>query len=154
MRRTDCDSDARPCFDFINRGDRPVLNYRIGCGLFAVVTIACVAEFPSQAAGQEKLSNFMKVKLDHAQKTLEGLSKADFDLIVKHSQAISLLCEDELWMVIQTPEYRERSKEFQRSINAITDAARKKNLEGATLAYVDATLKCVSCHKYIRQVRP
>lgn len=96
----------------------------------------------------------MRVKLDHAQKTPseEALSKSDFnlgdfDLIAKHSQAISRLCEDELWMVVQTPEYRERSREFQRSVGAITDADRKKNLEAATLAYVDATLKCVSCHK-------
>jgi hypothetical protein len=43
--------------------------------------------------------------------------------------------------------------EFQRSINSITEAARKKNLEAAPLAYVDATMKCVSCHKYVRQVR-
>ena len=96
----------------------------------------------------------MRVKLDHSQKTLEGLSKADFDLIAKHSQAISLLCEDEMWMVIQTAEYRERSKEFKRSVDAITNAARKKNLEAATLAYVDTTIKCVSCHNYIRQERP
>lgn len=128
-----------------------MLNFRIGCCLVAVL-IAC-ASFTSQVAAQEKLSNFMKVKLDHSQKTLEGLAKGDFDLINKHSQAISLLCEDELWMVIQTPEYRERSKEFQRSVSAITDAARQKNLEAATLAYVDATLKCVACHKYIRQSR-
>jgi cytochrome c556 len=102
---------------------------------------------------QEALSAFMKAKLDHSQRTLEGLAKADFDLVAKHSQAISLLCEDELWAVLKTPEYYERSKEFQRSVNAITDAARKKNLEAATLAYVDATMKCVTCHKYIRQNR-
>jgi cytochrome c556 len=131
-----------------------VLNRCVSCYLFLMAAIGCLAALPSQATGQEKLSNFMRVKLDHAQKTLEGLSKADFDLVAKHSQAISLLCEDELWMVIQTAEYRERSKEFQRSVNAITDAARKKNLEAATLAYVDATMKCVSCHKYIRQTRP
>jgi cytochrome c556 len=131
-----------------------VLSCHISCCLFFMAAMGFAAALPSQAAGQEKLSNFMKVKLDHSQKTLEGLSKADFDLIAKHSQAISLLCEDELWMVIQTAEYRERSKEFQRSVNAITDAARKKNLESATLAYVDATMKCVACHKYIRQARP
>jgi cytochrome c556 len=130
-----------------------VFNRRVACCLFTAAIITCTA-LSSQAIGQEKLSSFMKVKLDHSQKTLEGLSKGDFELIVKHSQAISLLCEDELWMVIQTPEYRERSKEFQRNVNAITDAARKKNLEAATLAYVDATLKCVSCHKYVRQERP
>ena len=92
----------------------------------------------------------MKAKLDHSQKTLEGLAKADYELIAKHSQAISLLCEDELWSVLKTPEYQERSNEFA-SVNAVTDAARKKNLEAATLAYVDATMKCVSCHKYVRQ---
>jgi cytochrome c556 len=106
-----------------------------------------------QADAQDALSGFMKAKLEHSQKTLEGLAKADYDLVAKHSQAISLLCEDELWAVLKTPEYSERSKEFQRSVNAITDAARKKNLEAATLAYVDATMKCVSCHKYVRQTR-
>ena len=103
------------------------------------------------ANAQEALSAFMKAKLDHSQKTLEGLAKADFELVAKHSQAISLLCEDEMWAVLKTPEYQERSNEFRRSVNAITDAARKKNLEAATLAYVDATLKCVSCHNYVRQ---
>jgi cytochrome c556 len=130
-----------------------VFHRRVVCFLFSAAIMFCMA-FSSPAVGQEKLSSFMKVKLEHSQKTLEGLSAGDFDLIIKHSQAISLLCEDELWMVIQTPEYRERSKEFQRSINGITAAARKKNLEAATLAYVDATLKCVSCHKYVRQERP
>jgi cytochrome c556 len=106
-----------------------------------------------QADAQDALAGFMKAKLEHSQKTLEGLAKGDYELVAKHSQAISLLCEDELWAVLKTPEYSERSKEFQRSINAITDAARKKNLEAATLAYVDATMKCVSCHKYVRQTR-
>ena len=130
-----------------------LMSPRIPCCLLMAATFVCVAESPLQSVGQEKLSNFMKAKLDHSQKTLEGLAKGDFDQIIKHSQAISLLCEDELWMVIQTVEYRERSKEFKRSIDAITDAARNNNLEAATLAYVDGTMKCVSCHQYIRQAR-
>jgi hypothetical protein len=108
----------------------------------------------ASAHAEDRLAAFMQAKLTHAEKTLEGLTRGDFELIVKHSQAISLLCEDELWMVLQTPEYRERSNEFRRSVNAITEAGRKKNLEAATLAYVDSTLKCVSCHKYVRDVRP
>lgn len=79
-----------------------------------------------RADGQDRLSAFMKAKLEHSQKTLEGLARGDFDLVATHSQAISLLCEDELWAVLKTPEYSERSKEFQRSVNAITDAARKR----------------------------
>jgi hypothetical protein len=51
-----------------------------------MAALGCPAAVPSQALGQERLSNFMRVKLDHSQKTLEGLSKSDFDLIIKHSQ--------------------------------------------------------------------
>ena len=104
-------------------------------------------------AQENKLAAFMKGKLDHSQKVLEGLAREDYDMIAKHSQAISLLCEDELWSVIQTPEYLERSKEFRRSIYEITEAARKKNLEAAAFAYVESSMKCVSCHKYVRRTR-
>ena len=105
-------------------------------------------------AAQDRLAAFMQAKLTHSEKTLEGLTKGDFELIVKHSQAISLLCIDEQWMVLQTPEYRERSNEFRRNVDTITTAARGKNLEGATLAYVSATMNCVTCHKYIREQAP
>lgn len=105
----------------------------------------------STASAQNEVAGFMKAKLVHAEKVLEGLATEDFDLIVKHSQAISLLCEDELWSVVKTVEYHERSKEFQRSVNAITEAARQKNLDAAALAYVNTTLSCVNCHKYVRK---
>jgi len=117
------------------------------------LAVASTATLVPGATAQDRLSVFMKRKLEHAEKTLEALAKEDYDAIISHSQAISLLCEDELWMVLETPEYRERSKEFQRSVYNITEAARKKNLEGAALAYVDTTLKCVSCHQYMRKTR-
>jgi hypothetical protein len=107
----------------------------------------------SLASAEDALSDFMKAKLVHSQKTLEGLAKGDYELIAKHSQAINLLCDDEKWAVLKTMEYHERSKEFQRSVYAITEAARNKNLEAATLAYVDSTLKCVSCHNYVRKAK-
>jgi cytochrome c556 len=117
------------------------------------LALAIAMALTAHASGQEKLSDFMKAKLEHSEKLLEGLAREDFDLIAKHSQAIGLLCEDELWSVLQTAEYMERSKEFRRSVYAITEAARKKNLEAAAFAYVDSTMKCVTCHKYVRQTR-
>jgi hypothetical protein len=118
-----------------------------------LVALVSVTSLASAAHSQDQLSTFMKAKLDHSAKVLEGLAREDFDLIAEHSTAISLLCEDELWSVLQTPEYLERSKEFRRSVYAITEAARKKNLEAAAFAYVDSTMKCVTCHKYVRQTR-
>ena len=119
----------------------------------AVLALAAIALPTDSARGEDRLADFMQAKLTHAEKTLEGLTQGDHEMIAKHSQAISLLCEDELWAVVQTPEYRERSKEFQRNVNAITSAARQKNLEAATLAYVNVTINCVSCHKYVRERR-
>ena len=124
------------------------------CRVAAWLLLATLLFAGRTAQAQNRLSEFMQAKLTHSEKTLEGLAKGDFELIAKHSQAISLLCEDELWAVLQTPEYLERSNEFRRNVNEITNAARKKNLEGATLAYVNATLNCVSCHKYVRATKP
>jgi cytochrome c556 len=102
---------------------------------------------PNQAAA------FMRLKLDHSQKVLEGLALEDFELVAKHSQQISLLTEDETWKVFQTLEYRHHSAEFQRITNELTKQAQKKNLDGAALAYVQMTMSCVNCHKYVRGVR-
>jgi cytochrome c556 len=124
--------------------------------LFRGVTFVALASVMSLTAGanaEDKLAAFMRAKLEHSEKVLEGLAREDYQLIAKHSQAISLLCEDEMWAVLKTPEYLERSNEFRRSVNAITEAARQKNLEAAAFAYVDTTIKCVSCHKYVRQQR-
>lgn len=93
---------------------------------------------------------FMRAKLKHSQNVLEGLTSENYDLIAKSSQEMSLLSQASTWQVLQTAEYRERSMEFRRSVDAVTEAAKKKQLDAAALAYVDVTLKCVSCHKYVR----
>jgi hypothetical protein len=85
--------------------------------LFASITLlGSFSSGPAQA--QDNVAVFMKAKLTHSQQVLKGLATEDFDLIAKSAQAMSLLCEDEIWMVLQTPEYRERSAEFRRSVDA------------------------------------
>ena len=105
------------------------------------------------AQDADKVAVFMRGKLEHSQKVLEGLALEDYDKIAKNAQEMSLLSQASTWQVLQTPEYHDRSVEFRRSVDAVTEAARKKNLEGAALAYVEVTMKCVSCHKYVRKVR-
>jgi hypothetical protein len=45
------------------------------------------------------------------------------------------------------------SVEFRRSTDALSLAAKEKNLNKATLAYLGVTMKCVSCHEHVRDVR-
>lgn len=123
---------------------------------FMMMTIVVLTGMLWQSASAQetdKVAIFMKAKLEHSQKVLEGLTMEDFDKIAKHAQEMSLLSQASTWQVLQTPEYHDRSVEFRRSVEGLTEMARKKNLEGSALAYVDVTMKCVSCHKYVRKVR-
>ncbi len=43
-------------------------------------------------------------------------------------------------------------RDFEFANKALVHASREKNLDGATLAYVQLTLSCVNCHKVVRDV--
>ena len=126
----------------------------IGIAL-VVISVAGVWVATSQSAAPRvnDVQAFMQAKLEDSKKVLEGLTTEDFDLIVKNSQAMSLLSEDAAWQVLQTPEYVERSAEFRRTADRLTAAGKKKNMDGAALAYVELTMKCIDCHKYVRDQR-
>lgn len=121
----------------------------VGVASIALVAVSSFAAKPRPNA----VGEFMRAKLEHSQKLLEGLALEDFELIARQSQDLSLLSQATNWQVLQTAEYLEMSGEFRRTADALTQAAREKNLDGAALRYVDLTMKCVNCHKYVRKVR-
>jgi hypothetical protein len=102
---------------------------------------------------QDELGKLMRKKLEHAQKVLEGIALNDFDKIVKNGDDLMLISKMAEWKVVRTPQYEVQSNTFRRAIDDLIEKAQAKNLDGATLAYVDITLTCVKCHKYVRDVR-
>ncbi len=102
---------------------------------------------PDQVAG------FMRAKLIHSQDVLEGLAIEDFDLIDKGAQQLSLASDDASWQVLQTEDYARQSAEFRRSCDSLRKAAKAHNLDGAALAWMEVTMKCIQCHKYVRDER-
>jgi len=108
---------------------------------------------PADKAREENVSKFMRAKLTHSQAVLEGLAMEDYDQIAKSAQQMALLSQATSWQVLQTPEYMQQSADFRRTANSLTEAGKKKNLDGAALAFVELTLKCVNCHKYVRGVK-
>lgn len=120
--------------------------------LFTVVAALALAA-QGDSAEPNAVKTFMEAKLTHAQKVLEGLATEDYDMIAKHSQELSLLSQAASWQVLQTADYRQHSAEFRRTADAIRDAAKEKNLDGASLAYVELTVRCVNCHKHVRKVK-
>jgi hypothetical protein len=117
------------------------------------ISAAIQAEEQSTDAPPEKVSKFMRAKLVHSQKILEALALEDFAQLAKHSQDLKLLSQESNWNVLQTEQYLRHSDDFRRRADALTDAAKKKNLDGASLAFVELTLNCVQCHKHVRDVR-
>jgi hypothetical protein len=128
-------------------------------GRVAVVSLgllllsAGLSVIPARSQQPNEVGAFMRMKLEHSQKVLEGVALEDFALIERSSQQLSLLSQAANWQVLQTPDYLQHSLDFRRSADALTKAARDKNLDGAALAYVQMTMNCVNCHKYVRTAR-
>jgi len=115
-------------------------------GLIAAVVPA--ADGP--AVEPDKVAVFMRAKLGHAQNVLEGLAVEDFDLIDRGANDLALASQASSWQVLQTADYARHSEEFRRSCNSLRAAAKARNLDGAALAWMEVTMKCIQCHKYVR----
>ena len=101
----------------------------------------------------EQPATVMRVKLAHAQNVLDALAMSDFEKLSVDAHRLKLLSQEAAWNVIQTPEYQQHSSEFRHATDELSAAAKNKSVDGAVLAYFGLTMKCVNCHKYVRQVQ-
>jgi hypothetical protein len=112
-----------------------------------------VAAAERSGKADRDVDELMRQKLQHSQKVLEGIAVNDFDTIGHHAEELILISKKAEWMVYKTPPYEVHSNEFRRNAGALVKGAKDKNLDACALAYVDLTLCCVRCHKYVREVR-
>lgn len=92
----------------------------------------------------------MKKKLALSQKIMEGLALEDFDKIKTGADDLIVVRQQAAFMVGKTVKYEVYANDFQRQLEEIQKAAKKKNVEAAALGYVEMTLTCVRCHQYVR----
>ncbi len=104
----------------------------------------------AQPKSSSPTHQFMRQKLDHAQRVLEGISLEDFELIAKNAGKLSAMSREAGWRAFDSPEYVRLSDNFRRDVDALNKAAADRSLDGATLAYVRMTMSCVECHKFVR----
>jgi hypothetical protein len=117
-------------------------------GALALLTAVVVALAQPQRGPSTK--EFMRDKLELSQKVLEALTTEDFDGIVSRAKRLSAMTQEASWQAFQNPDYERYSLDFRRNVDALAKAAEKRNIDGATLAYVKVTLSCVECHKFVR----
>jgi len=100
-----------------------------------------------------ELNTVMREKLAHAQKLLEAVVTSDWTSLETHSRELEQVTNDPRWMVLKYPEYARHSAAFVRAVQTLHTAAAQRDLEKTPQAYVNVTLQCVDCHRYLARER-
>jgi hypothetical protein len=123
---------------------------------FAVVTAKAQQPAAKTAEPQNadaKASLWMKQKLAASQAVMAGLTRANFDAIRTNAETMLAVEYLEKWVRADVPNYKKMLNDFEYANRALVLASKEKNLDGATLAYMELTLSCVNCHKIVRDVK-
>ena len=104
---------------------------------------------PSQPA----VRVFMRAKLANSQTSLEGLVTEDFGKIQTGAEKMLVMSHAASWFVVQTPKFDEHTTEFRRNARQLIKMAKKANIDGATLSYLQLTMNCINCHNHVRSVK-
>jgi len=115
--------------------------------------LAVLAGGPSPVAQTRQLNRVMREKLEHSKNILEGLVTSNWQQIERESIEIAKATQDPAWTVLRMPEYARHSDAFIRATESLIDAARRHDLESASLGYMSLTTSCVSCHRYVARAR-
>lgn len=136
---------------------------RIRAGLLGACCLAAVgvgmgvdavrARHQDEPPRDQALGMFMQAKLDHSKDVLEGLTTGDFTRVVQGAQALRDLTENELWRVNPNINYVRYTEEFVRLTDALEAEGQSQDIDGATLNFVNLTINCVNCHKFVRDQR-
>jgi len=115
-----------------------------------LIAVAGLSVALAQSRRNRATKEFMRDKLELSQRVLEGLATEDYDLIIAKGTKLSAMSKDANWQMFENPDYDQQSIVFRRHVNSLVKAAKDKNVDAATLAYVRMTMSCVDCHKLVR----
>ena len=96
----------------------------------------------------------MVLKLKESQALLEALALNDPAKVQKSAEELLRISKEaQFRKALNTPKYEFQANAFQRAAETAIEKAKAKNIDGATLAYLDMTLTCVRCHQHAREER-
>lgn len=109
------------------------------------------AEKPAEKVSPTK--TYMRAKLQDCNHVLEGLATEDFKLIQRGAEHMQLMSRAAEWSVVEGPVYAQLSGEFRRCCEDLIKRAKEKNADAAALSYMQLTMACMNCHRYVRSTR-
>jgi len=122
-------------------------------GLLALTATHGRSETPKkeQPPALPNEAQVMQVKLKRSQALLEALAREDFKQLEEAAVSLVRISKaTEFLRAYKTEDYELQARVFQRSAETLAEKAKAKNLDGATLAYMDMTISCVACHSHFR----
>jgi hypothetical protein len=108
---------------------------------------------PGKPPKDRNLQLFMRQKLEASNQILEGLCTDDFDLIQEGAKKLHQMSDAERWHVSNDVMYKQFSNEYRQITQQLIKAAEDHNLDRATLKWLDATVSCLDCHRFVRGAR-
>ncbi len=118
--------------------------------IVALVMAVVLAVWGSLKAADSRTKETMRLKLEYAQKVLEGIALEDFELIAFNAEKLKAISQSAEWQHRKSAEYQRHTGDFTRQAEALVKAAERKNVDAATVAYFQLTASCVSCHRHLR----
>jgi len=104
----------------------------------------------SEKKPDESMRTFMRAKLAASTKILEGLALEDLDLVREGAVELNRMSTAEKWRRHDDMLYRQFSAEFRQTTADLIESSKQGLLDRSALKWMDATMNCIECHRYVR----
>jgi hypothetical protein len=123
--------------------------------LAAAILVFAGALAAARAQKSDTRAALMRQKLELTGRLLEGLTREDYPQIVNSAKALRAVSEaaDFADPRLGKRMYSFLSLEFQEMTDEIASSASEKNLDRATLGYLQLVTNCVRCHRNARDAK-
>ena len=124
----------------------------ISLGLLVMATLRSEPLESNRSAQPDETGAFMRAKLASSQKILEGLATKKFGLIQDGAKELQKLSDAAGKGSSNDVVNLHYSREFRRLMDKLDRLAEGRNLEGASLVYMQMVSTCLRCHEHTRHV--
>lgn len=102
-----------------------------------------------QGAKDDPVKKLMKAKTGYAHRLLDAVVAQDFDTVREEAFRLRAVAQTADWNVLDTAAYARESEGFVHATERLQATAKERNGDAVALAYVDVTLSCIHCHRYV-----
>ena len=120
------------------------------------IVLALALGGPDSSAQSPNLRSIMREKLTNAQQLLEGVVTANFTIVDNSADRLARISYTEVvsWQSNAEPEYLKQASAFVKAVQGIRKASADRNSGALADEYSNLVNACVSCHSYVRHMKP